>query len=119
MNNVGGVVLISVRDRADDSPLFILAKSVLCIGVIKIKSNQIQAVQHRRRKTERPADHLATHRPALQHTAQVGQMPTCHHVTQSRWRISPRSMTWSACSRSYHTVQVSGGQMGEKGSKTA
>ena len=52
MNNVGGVVLISVRDRADDSPLFILAKSVLCIGVIKIKSNQIQAVQHRRRKTE-------------------------------------------------------------------
>ena len=31
----------------------LVAKAVLCLGHIKIKSNQIQAVQLRRRKTDR------------------------------------------------------------------
>ena len=54
----------------------LVAKAVLYLAFIKIKSIQIQASQHRRKKTDRPVEDRATHRPAFQHTAQVDH--GCH-----------------------------------------
>jgi len=50
----GGVGLLSVMGRAGVSLMpGLVAKTVLCLKLIKVKSNQIQAVEHKRKKTDR------------------------------------------------------------------
>lgn len=81
---------------------------VLVLGLIKIKSNEIQAVWEKEDRDLKT--HSATHIPAIQHTAQAGHRhpfaATPHNMQYTGWRMSLRGLPalCSACRASHHSV---------------
>ena len=65
-----------------------VAKAVLCAGLIKIKSNLENMVQEEDK--HRPMDYYATHRPAFQNTVQVviaTHLLPCHSESRGEWKL--------------------------------
>ena len=60
----------------------LVAKAVLCLGLIKIKSNPGSTAHE---KTDRPADHHATHQLALLPMAHLLVVVTCLLSCQAVW----------------------------------
>jgi hypothetical protein len=96
----------------------LVAKAGLCLGLLKTKSNQIQAAQHGKRKIHRD---LWTTMPLFDMTSSAQHRrdtsPVCHHTAQYTWRMSPRGppAVWPAFGGTHHSVGACGSQVGETG----